>query len=274
VGQLILQHQISFMPDFGICMLSVIPCRKEPSDAAEMVTQLLFGEHYEIKEKRKKWYRIQNCTDGYDCWIDRKQHSALDEKFADRLNKQKFVATCLELATIVQNQRTSEIVPILMGSSLPFLEEGQFKIAKEVFAFEGNAQLKPEKRNREALIQHAMTYMNAPYLWGGRQPFGIDCSGLVQICYKMLGINLPRDAYQQASCGHALSFLEEAEPGDLAFFDNEEGRIIHVGILLENHRIIHASGKVRIDRIDHQGIYNNDISDYSHRLRIIKRIDH
>ena len=258
--------------EFGISTLSVIPCRAEPADSAEQVSQILFGEYYEVKEKRKKWIRIVCGIDGYGCWIDVKQHYPIDIKFAELLQKQKFIPTSLEMAGLAIRESDQSITPILLGSSLPFLNDGSFKIGKEHYSFEGLAQLKAEKKNLELLVQNAMMYINTPYLWGGRHPFGIDCSGLVQVCYKMIGINLPRDAYQQASMGHALSFIEESQPGDLAFFDNDEGKIIHVGILLEDNYIIHASGKVRIDRIDHQGIYNNDHSDYSHRLRIIKRI--
>jgi hypothetical protein len=260
------------MAAFGISTLSVIPGRAEPADASEQVTQLLFGEYYEVKEKRKKWIRIITALDGYECWIDRKQHVEIGQKFAERLSKQKFIPTSLEMAGIVIRESNQEMIPILLGSSLPFIKEGQFKLGDEQYLFDGQVQLKADKKNMELLVQHAMLYLNTPYLWGGRHPFGIDCSGLVQVCYKMVGVNLPRDAYQQANLGHALSFIEEAQPGDLAFFDNEDGRIIHVGILLEDNYIIHASGHVRIDRIDHQGIYNNEDRDYSHRLRIIKRI--
>ena len=126
--------------------------------------------------------------------------------------------------------------------------------------------------SREKIVDNAMMYVNAPYLWGGRSPFGIDCSGFTQLVYKIGGKKLPRDAYQQAEIGQTLSFVEEAENGDLAFFDNEEGSIIHVGILLGENEIIHSSGKVRIDKIDHQGIFNVDTKKYSHKLRLIKKI--
>ncbi|GAB5539689.1 MAG: C40 family peptidase [Salibacteraceae bacterium] len=260
------------MAKFGISLLSIIPGRAEPADAAEQVTQILFGEAYEVKEMRKKWVRVKSLFDNYECWIDRKQFSEIDEKFAQRLIKQKFIPVSLEAAGIVQSLDTEEIFPIMAGSNLPFYADGQFKIGQHKYAFQGEVLLKPQKKDTASLINHATMYLNTPYLWGGRHPFGIDCSGLTQICYKMIGLNLPRDAYQQAELGHSLSFIEEAEPGDLAFFDNAEGRITHVGIMLENNHIIHASGKVRIDRIDHQGIYNDDMNDYSHRLRIIKRI--
>jgi len=260
------------MAEFGISTLSIIPCRAEPADAAEQVTQILFGEYYEVKEIRKKWVRIKAALDDYECWIDRKQHTAIDEKLFTRLEKQKFIPVCLETVGLVEKVETQELIPIMAGSSLPFYKDGEFKIDKTQYRIQGQVQEKAEKKNISAVVQHAYMYMHTPYLWGGRHPFGIDCSGYTQICYKMIGYNIPRDAYQQAALGHALSFIEEAEPGDLAFFDNAEGRIIHVGIMLENNHIIHASGKVRIDRIDHQGIYNNEINDYSHRLRIIKRI--
>jgi cell wall-associated NlpC family hydrolase len=129
-----------------------------------------------------------------------------------------------------------------------------------------------EKKNKEQLIETALMYLNAPYLWGGKTPFGIDCSGFTQMVYRLNGFKLMRDASEQAKQGDALSFIEESTPGDLAFFDNKEGAITHVGIIMENNHIIHAHGKVRIDRLDQTGIYNADLRTYSHKLRVIKSI--
>jgi cell wall-associated NlpC family hydrolase len=117
-----------------------------------------------------------------------------------------------------------------------------------------------------------MLFLNSAYLWGGRSIFGVDCSGFCQTVFRFIGIPLLRDAYQQASQGEAIGFLEETKLGDLAFFDNEEGRITHVGMLLDQDTIIHASGRVRMDTIDHLGIVNVDTGLHTHKLRIIKRM--
>ena len=118
----------------------------------------------------------------------------------------------------------------------------------------------------------AKEFLNAPYLWGGKSFFGVDCSGFTQLVYKVNNVKLPRDAYQQAEVGEALSFVEESQPGDLAFFENAEGRIIHVGIMLDDQKIIHASGKVRIDTLDSTGIFNQEMNKHTHKLRFVKSI--
>ena len=160
------------------------------------------------------------------------------------------------------------LMPISLGASLSFLENSDININN--FDFEGmkSVGIKPKTN----LINTAFMYLNAPYLWGGKTPFGIDCSGFTQMVYKLNGYHLLRDASQQATQGEALSFIEESEAGDLAFFDNEEGKIIHVGIIMDNNYIIHASGKVRIDRLDHLGIYNAETNKHTHKLRVIKKI--
>ena len=145
-----------------------------------------------------------------------------------------------------------------MGSSLPNYEEKTFSISDHQVIYNGNISTPNRIGTKDKIVEDALMYLNAPYLWGGRSPFGIDCSGLTQIVYKVNNVVIPRDASQQAELGVGYSFLEEAEAGDIAFFDNEEGKINHVGILIDKNRIIHASGKVRIDALDHQGIFNKE----------------
>ncbi|MGY8954057.1 MAG: C40 family peptidase [Flavobacteriales bacterium] len=257
---------------YGVSQLSVVPGREEPSDPSEMVTQILFGEHYKIIEERAKWVKIRLSYDKYECWIDRIQAFEVTKDVYNAIETSKSWATSIDLAAIGIDINTDSMIPLLMGSSLPNYENGKCRWGENVFEFSGMTVKSESGISREKIVDNAMMYVNAPYLWGGRSPFGIDCSGFTQLVYKIGGKKLPRDAYQQAEIGQTLSFVEEAENGDLAFFDNEEGSIIHVGILLGENEIIHSSGKVRIDKIDHQGIFNVDTKKYSHKLRLIKKI--
>lgn len=249
----------------GICKLSIIPIRKEPSHRSEQVSQLLFGESYIIlNSSNSNWLYIQCAWDNYEGWIDTAQHTAL----ADIDNS----TTSIALETLCVASSSSSSISILAGSDLPNFDGLNFKIGKEKFVYNGQALMPDTIKNTNLLDKIAMRYLHAPYLWGGRSPLGIDCSGFTQVVFKFLAIALQRDAYQQAEQGLTLNFLEEAKSGDLAFFNNNEGKITHVGIILNDNRIIHASGKVRIDTIDHFGIFNADIKKYSHQLKIIKRI--
>lgn len=236
-----------------------------------MVNQLLFGDFYKVIEERAKWVRIRTFYDKYESWIDRKQWREISKPTFDNLVSQNEVFVVSDLVSVLRvNEQT--LLPILFGSSLPFLQKNTFKIEQTAYTFDGNAILTKPKMGREKMVENAFLLLQAPYLWGGKSPFGIDCSGFTQLIYKLNGVKIPRDAFQQAEIGTTLSFVEEAEQGDLAFFDNEDGNIIHVGMLLNNSKIIHASGNVRIDPIDHHGIYNLDLKTYSHRLRLIKKI--
>lgn len=253
---------------YGIALLSIIPMRKENSHRSEQVSQLLFGETYEVLLQQGNWLNIRCTYDGYEGWIDAAQHSDVGERELQNINN----GDCgLAVDLCFSASSNSHSIPLVTGSNLPLFDGMNFKIGKEKFIYNGQALL-ADARNAVLFERIAMRYLNAPYLWGGRSPFGIDCSGLVQVVYKFCGINLKRDAYQQAEEGTVVNFIEEALPGDLAFFHNDEGRIIHVGIVLKDNRIIHASGKVRIDKVDHFGIYNNDTAKYSHQLKIIKRV--
>lgn len=237
-----------------------------------MVTQLLFGDVFEILEIHPKWIRIKDAYDGYESWIDHKQWLEISIETFEELKKTHAKQVVSDLAAVVRiNEK--EFQSILIGSSLPGLNNQHIvSVESQNFAFDGsffNLNSTPQKNK---LVENSFMYLNAPYLWGGKTPFGIDCSGFTQMVYKLNGFALPRDAYQQAEIGETLSFVEEAEPGDLAFFDDDEGNIIHVGMVLEQGTIIHASGKVRIDALDHQGIYNKELKNYSHKLRLIKKI--
>jgi hypothetical protein len=267
--------------EFGICLQSVIAVRADTNHRSEMVTQILFGDLYRVLGKEDHWLRIQLAYDNYEGWIDQKQSFPLDEKEFIRLNHAESPA-CLDLVQLLYNETRKSITPILLGSSLPGFVTQKFTVSQEVFSFDGlvagsvdieNA-LTPHDRlkAKQSIIEDALLYINAPYLWGGRTPFGIDCSGFTQMVYKLKKIKLLRDAAQQATQGVTLNFLPESEPGDLAFFDDEEEKIIHVGLIMDKSHIIHACGKVRIDLLDHEGIFREDEQRYTHKLRVIKRI--
>ncbi len=247
--------------EYGVCNLSIVPLRAEPTDLSEMVSQLLYGEHFKVLEKRKKWSYIRIAFDGYEGWLDNKQYLNISEDSYSELETKQLILSS-DMVDFVTSE-TNHLLSICIGSSVSGSESLNHSFeGKTVF---GNLP-------KEHLITSAVSYLNAPYLWGGKTPFGIDCSGFTQMVYKLNGHKLFRDASQQATQGEALSFIEESEPGDLAFFDNEEGKITHVGIIMEDNYIIHAHGKVRIDRLDHSGIFNYDMRRHTHRLRVIKRI--
>lgn len=254
---------------FGICSLSVIPCRKEPASTSEMVTQLLFGETYTIVEEGEDWIQITTNYDNYPCWISAKQHTRITGSDFKSLKTNTLSS---ELVQVISNTGNHSVFPLTAGSSLPNFKDGKLKIGDIEYLFEGQTVDSTIKRTVNDLKDTAYLFLNAPYLWGGRSPFGIDCSGFTQLVYKLNGYQLPRDASQQVELGTPLSFVEEAEAGDLAFFDNEEGNIVHVGMVLENQQIIHASGSVRIDKFDHYGIFHSDNKKYSHMLRVIKKV--
>ena len=245
----------------GCCHLSLVPVRESASDKSEMVTQLLFGDVFIILDNKPKWIKIRNAFDNYEGWIDAKQFLPISENQYQKQNVE-LLQCSTDLVEYVQDAQ-KHLLPIVIGSSLSGMKALGFSY--EINKNEGKSQ----KKN---IIPIALLYLNSPYLWGGKSPFGIDCSGFTQMVYKICGLKLYRDASQQALQGKSLSFIEEAEPGDLAFFDNDEGQIIHVGIIMKNNYIIHAHGKVRIDRLDHTGIFNPEIKNYSHQLRVIKQI--
>jgi hypothetical protein len=267
--------------EFGICTQSVIPVRAEPAHRSEMVTQVLFGELYRVTERTSLWIRIQLVYDNYEGWISMKQACFIGEDEFTRLTLRE-PALSMDLVQLITNETKDLVVPILLGSSFPQFNSERMVIDGETWHYEGSVSEFPGKdgpsgivsahQTRQNITRNAMLYLHAPYLWGGRGPFGIDCSGFVQMVFKLENIRLLRDAGQQATQGEVISLLAEAEPGDLVFFDDDEGTINHVGLVYDRSRVIHCSGKVRIDSLDHEGIYNEAQQKYTHKLRLIKRI--
>ncbi len=248
---------------YGICHLSSVPVRLIAEESGEMTTQLLYGDYFKVLEQRKLWSKIRIAFDGFEGWITNKQYIIVSEKNYNDFNESKEIKNSSDLVSFIEIENNI-LVPILIGSSILHADFLHHK-------FEGNSII-DKVMDKSNLINTALLYINAPYFWGGKTPFGIDSSGLTQIVYKMNGYKLLRNAAQQATQGEALSFIEESEAGDLAFFDNKDGVIDHVGIIMRDNYIIHSYGKVRIDRIDHTGIYNNEINNYTHKLRVIKKI--
>lgn len=255
------------MSTHGISKLSIIPGRAEPSDRAENITQILFGEHYTVIEKQKKWVKIRLAHDNYECWIDKKQFQSLSQEQFDFLEEHP-PKRSIDLLGITKDQKSDTYYNLPLGSQISFLKDENFEIAGTPFRFKGN--LSDDDRNK--IVGYAYLYLNAPYLWGGRTPFGIDCSGFVQMIHLLVGIRIPRDAYQQFEIGEEIPHLDKAKKGDLAFFGDAD-KITHVGILLSPVECIHASGKVKIDPIDEKGI-KPDGEEYSHFLKGIRRIPH
>ena len=256
---------------YGFCNLSVIPLREEPSHKSQMQSQILFGESYFMIEEQKEWLKIKLSDDKYEGWINIKQHISISEKEFKLLSASP-ACIAKSFYNKILDVNSDNIIHIAPGSSLPGLKDNELTVIDIRYKFEGKFVQPPFQAEKVDIIQDSLMFLNAPYLWGGLTPFGIDCSGFSQIIYKMNGIQLERDACDQAGQGTTISFIEEANDGDLVFFDDEEGNIIHVGIAMNKNEIIHASGKVRIDKLDHHGIFNKELQKYTHKLRLIKRL--
>jgi len=246
---------------YGICNLSIVPLRAESSTIGKMLSQVLYGEVFKVLERQKKWSRIRLEYDNYEGWIDNKQYKEIseDEYIIINASDKKYSTDLVEFI----KDENEQLYPIPIGSSLNGLS-----LLNHVY--DGNSTSGNKDKNN--IINTAFLYLNSPALSGGKTPFGIDCSGFTHMVYMLNGYRLLRDTVQQATQGEALSFIEESEPGDLAFFDNSEGEIIHVGIIMKDNYIIHAYGKVRVDRLDHSGIYNAETKVHTHKLRVIKKI--
>ncbi len=258
---------------FVVAIVAVAPLRAEAAHQSEMVSQILFGETAEILEgglllQTGTFTKIKCLSDGYEGWCQ----SAQLVLVADEIVMQRSNQIMPAYSNSMLLNGTKMMLPF--GASLELFQSQQLSLPGLAFKYDGQVFIPGEILfNQDSVNRISQLFINTPYLWGGRSVFGIDCSGFVQQVYKYFNIQLPRDAYQQAELGTSIGFLAETKCGDLAYFDNKEGKITHVGILLDAHTIIHASGRVRVDQIDQAGILNKETGERTHQLRIVKRLD-
>ncbi len=253
------------MMEIYICENVFVPLRYGPSHKSEMLSQILFGEKYTVVEKAGTWLKIETLFDKFQGWIDMDhiQYSAYEDNSASYVLNKSLLC--------FKNDKTKMVLEAGCELFNPDFENKRFFIGKNIYSACSEFDTRYVS-TRDAPSEIAQKFINSPYIWGGRIPSGIDCSGLTQLAYKIKGIAIPRNSWQQAETGKNIDFIDETAPGDLVFFDNERGKISHVGMIISQGLVIHASGRVRIDSIDHQGIFKPEIGGYSHKLRTIRRI--
>ena len=251
--------------DTFICENVFVPLRSGPSHKTEMLSQVLFGEKYTLTDKAGTWMKIETEFDKYMGWIDMvhlQQSPVIGSSCGHVLNRSLLC---------YKNDKTKIVLEAGCEIFNPDFEDKVFSVGNNQYTT-GNDFNNNYISTNDSYADTALKFINSPYIWGGRIPSGIDCSGLTQLVYKIQGISIPRESWQQAEAGKNIDFIDQAEPGDLVFFDNDRGRISHGGMILSRGLVIHASGRVRIDTIDHQGIFKQEIGGYSHKLRCIRRI--
>ncbi len=254
---------MSIIKEYGICNISIAPVRAAASDESEIVTQLLFGDYVQILDKGEPWIKIYFPSDDYEGYMDFKQLKYIDKDLFDKESQSKHKV--LTEGT-VRLQGPNGIQHIIFGSQLPNFENGKIRLGDDEYEL-----LDPINSYNKSFLQTSLTYLNTPYLWGGKGIFGIDCSGLIQMCGRVHGIDFPRDASKQVFKGDDIAY-SDYQTGDIMYFINSKGIVHHVGVITDQNQIIHASGHVRIDRFDEKGIYRDDLKKYTHQYHSIKRV--
>jgi len=255
---------------FGVCRLSVVSVRQHQGQQSQLVTQLLFGDHYQVLSEShdRHWLQISIHFDNANGWIERNQHHAITKEYFDEINTADFKITTDVCSTILYKKSP---LSILIGSIVPISQSELFKM-DEQFAFNGESKSLGQKREFEFLKGIAMKYLNAPEQIGGKTPFGIDGMGLIQMIFRICGYSLSFQADCKLNLGREVKDIHVSKPGDVACFQSRKDRKFKLGLLLEEKRILHADGRVRIDQLMEEGVLDIETKIYTHELKSIVRV--
>ena len=258
----------------GIALHSVVPVRTEAREGAEQSTQMLFGELCTILEQIPRWNRIKLHSDGQEGWVDAKMISPMnteeEQSYRAALKDTAVVAMPMAYAVSENNGQT---IPLTAGTRLTHYKDGRFEVLGVGFRIDPSMVLAaPLEMNQENLLQAVRFFLNIPYLWGGKNAMGMDCSGFTQVVMSLFGKSILRNAGEQVTQGRAVAKLENVQAGDLVFFDHEDGKISHVGIAIDAERVIHCSGRVKVEKLDKTGIFSAEQGAYTHHLAAIRRM--
>lgn len=255
---------------YGVCAVGVSSVRVRTSHKSELLSQLLFGECLEILERKgRQWARVRCAWDDFVGWVATNEIMEITRSEFERMTASP--SSSLEYSQALR--APDHFLPIPLGASLPEFDGIRLQLGNRYYEFSGQSIQAGEKpATPQLILKLARRYLYVPYLWGGRSVYGIDSPGLIQMIFKLAGIALPREANQQVHLGESVDFIDQSQEGDLVFFENRARRINHVGILLGNGEVLHAYGRVRIDKIDHYGIYDTVERRYTHKLRVLRRL--
>ena len=258
----------------AIALHSVIPVRAEAREGAEQNTQMLFGELAEVVEEQPRWRRIRLESDGQEGWVDAKMITPMtDKEYAAYKKALKTAATVAFPMAYAMSENNGQTIPLTAGTRLTKYKDGRFEVLGVGFRIDPSMVITaPMEMNQENLLKAVRFFINIPYLWGGKNALGMDCSGFTQTVMSLFGKALLRNASEQVTQGKSVKELARAKAGDLVFFDHEDGKISHVGIVIDPERVIHCSGRVKVEKLDSQGIFNAETGEYSHHLVAIRRV--
>ena len=257
----------------GIVLHSVVPVRSEANEGSEQLTQLLFAETVDILEEKPRWIRIKNDADGQIGWVDFKMLTKLSDSESDLVAKADKSARVMMPMAYAVSENNGQTIPLTAGTCLPNYKDGRFEVLGVGFRIDPSMVAdKSLEMTTEKIMEVVRFFLNVPYLWGGKNALGMDCSGFTQIIHSLFGHQLLRNASEQVTQGVPVKSLKNAQTGDLAFFDHEDGKISHVGLILDSERIIHCSGRVKVEKLDEIGIFSIEQGGtYTHHLVSIRR---